>query len=173
MFFLHARRPAGHRRLAGDAGAAPDANLIPADRGHPPARADEAEDERLTERTDERREGMCRARDAGRPGPQRPGPRQRIRHGEGPRLMYVEKYSHVMHLVSALEGNCATSSTRWMPGRLLSGRNAERRAQGSSHGNHRGTRAGAPWRLWRRRSCMPISGQSRLLHRDPDHGDAR
>jgi anthranilate synthase component 1 len=29
-------------------------------------------------------------------------------------LMYVERYSHVMHLVSALEGRCARISTRSM-----------------------------------------------------------
>ena len=35
-------------------------------------------------------------------------------------LMYVERYSHVMHLVSALEASCARSSMPWMPSRLAS-----------------------------------------------------
>ena len=29
-------------------------------------------------------------------------------------LMFVERYSHVMHLVSALEGSCGRSWSRWM-----------------------------------------------------------
>ena len=37
-------------------------------------------------------------------GPQRPGPRQRVWQRQSPHLMFVESYSHVMHLVSALEG---------------------------------------------------------------------
>ena len=60
------------------------------------------------------REGAGRARDAGRPGAQRPGPRVRAGQRAGRRARWsVERYSHVMHIVSHVSsGSCATTATR-------------------------------------------------------------
>ena len=88
-------------------------------------------------------------------------------------LMYVEKYSHVMHLVSALEGQSARRSRRARrAGGVLPRRHAERRAQGSRHGDHRGAGAGAPRRLWRVSSLCRSCGQSGFVHRHSDDGAA-
>ena len=54
-------------------------------------------------------------------------------------LMYVERYSHVMHLVSALEGKLRPDSMHRRLRGLLSRRHAQRRAQGSRHADHRRT----------------------------------
>ena len=54
-----------------------------------------------------RPEGARRARDAGRPGPQRPRPGLRAGTVEVPDFMRVEHYSHVMHLVSTVAGHVA------------------------------------------------------------------
>ena len=51
-------------------------------------------------------------------------------------LMFVERYSHVMHLVSAVEGNYAAISARGRNGRLLSGRDPYRRAESPGHGDY-------------------------------------
>ena len=65
-------------------------------------------------------------------------------------LMFVERYSHVMHLVSAIEGQAAPeldaldAFAACFPAGTL-----ERRAQGARHGDHRGTGTGAPRRLRR------------------------
>ena len=53
-------------------------------------------------------------------------------------LMFVERYSHVMHLVSSLQGPPAAGGRQLRDARrLLSRRHADRRAQGPRHGNHR------------------------------------
>ena len=73
-------------------------------------------------------------------------------------LMYVEKYSHVMHLVSALEGQLREELDRaGCTGGLFPGRNVERRSQSSRHGDHRRAGTGAARRVWRVDSCMPIT----------------
>ena len=89
-------------------------------------------------------------------------------------LMYVEKYSHVMHLVSALEGKLRGRSRRPRCARcMFSRRHAQRRSQSSRHGDHRRVGAGAPRRLWRGGALCRSCGQSRFLHRHPHHGSAR
>ena len=61
------------------------------------------------------------------------------------RRMVVERYSHVMHLVSNVSGTLADGQGRRRRGaRGLPGRHAVRRAQDPGHGDHRGARAGAP-----------------------------
>ena len=51
-----------------------------------------------------RREGAGRAPDAGRPRPQRPRPRLRRPAPSRSRALEIERYSHIMHLVSEVEG---------------------------------------------------------------------
>ena len=65
-------------------------------------------------------------------------------------LMFVERYSHVMHLVSALEGKLreGLNADRCLPG-LLPCRNPEWRTEDSRHGDYRRAGAGPPWSLWR------------------------
>ena len=87
------------------------------------------------------------------------------------RLMFVERYSHVMHLVSSLRGKLARRRGLLRRARgLLSRRHAFRRAQSPRHGNHRRTRAHAPRHLRRRDSVSRFFGQSRFLHRHSHHG---
>ena len=88
-------------------------------------------------------------------------------------LMYVERYSHVMHIVSALEGKLRERSgrARCFCG-LFSRGNAERRAQSARHADHRGTGADAPRHLRRLCSLCRLCGQSGFLHRHPHHADA-
>ena len=73
-------------------------------------------------------------------------------------LMFVERYSHVMHLVSSLEGTLKPelAADRRLP-RLLPRRHALRRAQDPRHGDHRGARTRPPRRLRRQRSSTPTS----------------
>ena len=65
--------------------------------------------------------------------------------------MVIERYSHVMHIVSQVEGDLADGLTATdairsaFPAGTLSGR-----AQDPGHGNHQRTRTGAPQRLRRR-----------------------
>jgi anthranilate synthase component 1 len=66
------------------------------------------------------------------------------------RLMFVERYSHVMHLVSRRH-------TVW-------------RAESPRHGNHRRTRADATRHLRRRHLVPRFFGESRFLHCDSHHG---
>ena len=91
------------------------------------------------------------------------------------RLMFVERYSHVMHIVSSIEGRLKPDLTAvdalraCFPAGTLS-----RRAQGAGHGDHRGAGAGAARHLWRRGALRGLLRQSRLLHRDPvDAGHRR
>ena len=87
------------------------------------------------------------------------------------RLEFVERYSHVMHLVSSLRStlrpdvDCFDALAACFPGR-----HRFRRAQGPRHGDHRRARAHAPRHLRRRHSVPGFFRQSRLLHRHPHHG---
>ena len=51
-----------------------------------------------------RRQGVRRAHHAGGPRPQRRGPRVRSSSVQVREMMFVERYSHVMHLVSQISG---------------------------------------------------------------------
>ncbi len=65
-----------------------------------------------------------------------------------PELMTVERYSHVMHIVSHVEGRLRAGAGRVRPGaRHLPGRHGQRRAEDPRHGDHR--RAGAAARAAR------------------------
>ena len=85
----------------------------------PPHRRHASRARQTKKRTAHRARSCCsdekerrRTRDAGRPRPQRRRPRQRIRHRQVQDLMIVERYSHVMHLVSSLEGQPAPELSR-------------------------------------------------------------
>ena len=69
-----------------------------------PRGASEEEDRRQAERLLQDPKGARRARDARRPGPQRPRPGLRVRLGHVDELMVVETYSHVLHIVSQVSG---------------------------------------------------------------------
>ena len=77
------------------------------DRRNPWRGKDEAEDQRLEREMLAERKRTRRAHHARRSGTQRSRPRLRLRHGEAEKLMTVERYSHVMHLVSSLRGRFA------------------------------------------------------------------
>ena len=88
-------------------------------------------------------------------------------------LMYVERYSHVMHIVSALEGKLRArpGCARCLRG-VLPGGHAERRAESSRHADHRRTGTDAARSVWRRGAVCGFRRQPGLLHRHPHHADA-
>ena len=86
-----------------------------------------------------------------------------------PKFMGLERYSHVMHLVSIVEGQLAseTRSSR-RAGVVLSGRHRVGRPEGPRDGDHRGARADPSRHLRRRGGIRRLRGQPRLLHHHPD-----
>ena len=80
-------------------------------------------------------------------------------------LMAIERYSHVMHLVSHVEGELDRRSGAWdvLQARLPA-RHGLRRAQGAGDGDHRRAGAGGP---------RPLRGRGGLprLRRLPEHRD--
>ena len=91
-----------------------------------------------------------------------------------PQYMTIERYSHVMHLVSRVEGRLADGQgSPRRAGRLLPGRDRVGRAEDPRHGDHRGARAVAARRLRRRGGLSRFRRQPRLLHRHPHAGAAR
>jgi len=81
------------------------------------------------------------------------------------KLLTVERYSHVMHLVSSLRGRLREDVDCF-----FSGRHRFRRAESPRHGNHRRAGAHAPRNLCRGHSLPRFRGQSRFLHRASHHG---
>ena len=85
-----------------------------------------------------------------------------------PELFTVERYSHVMHIVSQVEGELA-------PGRdgldvlksTFPGRHRHRRPQGAGHGDHRGTGAHPPGPVRRGGGLSRLRRQPGLLHHHP------
>ena len=82
------------------------------------------------------------------------------------RLMFVERYSHVMHLASTSSRTLRRRRRllRCADGLFPRG-DAFGRAEGPRHGNHRRTRAHAAGGLRRRDSLSRFLRQSRFLHR--------
>ena len=111
----------------------------PPDRRHPAARRDAARGQGAGGRTARRSEGARRAPDAARPRPQRRRPRRRDRHASKvTEQFFIERYSHVMHIVSNVEGTLADGLRRARrAGRGLPGRHRLRRAEGAGDGDHR------------------------------------
>ncbi len=91
-----------------------------------------------------------------------------------PQFMALERYSHVMHLVSRVEGTAGGRSRSARRARGdVSGRHADRRAEDPRDADHRRARADAARPVRRRRRLPGLRGQPRLLHRDPHDRDAR
>ena len=85
-----------------------------------------------------------------------------------PELFTVERYSHVMHIVSQVEGELAPGLRR--PGRAqvhLPGRHRHRRPQGAGHGDHRGAGAHPPGAVRRGGGLSRLRRQPGLLHHHP------
>jgi anthranilate/para-aminobenzoate synthase component I len=79
-------------------------------------------------------------------GPQRPGPRLRAGQRAVARSMEVERYSHVMHIVSRVFGQIRRTATRRAAAAHLPGRHRVGRAQGAGDADHlelEGRRRGA------------------------------
>ena len=160
-----------HRRLVaggarqGHRGAARRALLHPI-AGTRPRGATPGAGRRAGRRAARRPEGARRARHAGRPraattsaGSARRAP------SRCPSSRRIERYSHVMHIVSTVVGRAARRPTRVRRARRdLPGRHAVRRAEGPGDGDHRGARAD-PARAVRRH------GRLLRLRRRPRHGD--
>ena len=73
--------------------------------GHPPTRRHPREGQGGSRgRTHQRPQGTCRARDADRPGAQRHGRIAKTGSVKVTEAFVVERYSHVMHIVSNVEG---------------------------------------------------------------------
>ena len=85
-----------------------------------------------------------------------------------PTFMALERYSHVMHLVSVVEGQLAEGRDRLDA--LVScfpGRHGVGRAEGARDADHQRARADAARALCGRRRLSRLRRQPRLLHRDP------
>ena len=77
-------------------------------------------------------------------------------------FMFIERYSHIMHLVSTIEGKVTqgTNSSRRLP-RLLPRRHLLRRAQDPRHGDHRRARTHPPRHLRRQHPLRRLLRQLR------------
>ncbi len=87
---------------------------------------------------------------------------------------HIERYSHVMHLVSTVTGQLADGKTALdAVTACFPGRHADGRAEGAGHGAHRGGRED-PSRPVRRRARLPrLRGRCRLRDRHPHRADAQ
>ena len=91
-----------------------------------------------------------------------------------PQFMALERYSHVMHLVSRVEGRLADDRDRLdalvatFPAGTLTGAPEDPR-----DADHRRARAVAARPVRRGRRLSGLRGQPRFLHRHPDDHDAR
>ena len=90
-----------------------------------------------------------------------------------PTYMALERYSHVMHLVSIVEGKLERLDDRLdaLVG-LFPGWHGVGRTEGAGDGDHRGARESAARRLCRGRRLSRLRRESRLLHHD-SHGADR
>ena len=90
-------------------------------------------------------------------------------------FMSVERYSHVMHIVSTVTGQRApTGRTRLRrAGRLLPGGHPLRRPEAARHGDHRGARADPARPLRRLRRLSRLRRRPRHGDRHPDRAAAR
>jgi anthranilate synthase component 1 len=81
-------------------------------------------------------------------GAQRRRPHREDRHVKVTETMVVERYSHVMHMVSNVEGTGGSGAhADAAPPGHLSGGHRDRHAQGARDGNHPGARARAAQRV--------------------------
>ena len=83
----------------------------------------------------------------------------------------IERYSHVMHIVSGVNGRLAPGKDAFdLFAAAFPCRYARRRAEGPRHGNHRRTRARAPRLLWRHGRLLRPRRRHGPRDRDPDDG---
>ena len=88
--------------------------------------------------------------------------------------MEVERYSHVLHLVSHVEGRLRAGARRARrAARGLPGRHAVRRAEGPRDAAHRRRRGRAARAVRRRRRLPRLRRQPRHGDHDPERGPAR
>ena len=88
-------------------------------------------------------------------------------------MMYVERYSHIMHIVSNVAGQAARRHERLRSAaRDFPGGHAERRAQSPRDGDHRGTGRHAARRLRRRGRLLQLRRLDGHLHHHPRGADA-
>ena len=91
-----------------------------------------------------------------------------------PTYMTLERYSHVMHLVSIVEGKIERGArSTGCARRVLSGGHGVWRSEGSRDGDHRGTGESTTWCVRRRRGLSRLRRQSRLLHHDSNSADRK
>jgi len=113
------------------------------------------------------------ARDAVDLGRKRSGARERVWLGQVKDLMYVERYSHVMHLVSALEGTlrkglgAIDAFAACFPAGTLSGAPKVR-----AMADHRRIGTGAPRHLWRVGAVCRFRRKSGFVHWHSNHAHA-
>ena len=83
-------------------------------------------------------------------------------------LMIIERYSHVMHIVSSVEGKLVRRQNALRPdARDVSGGHGERRAEDSRHADHRRPRRHDARAVWRLRGLLQLQRQSGHLHHHP------
>ena len=86
-----------------------------------------------------------------------------------PQFMGLERFSHVMHLTSIVEGKLAAGlRSSGCPGVVLPGRDGVRRPESTGDADYPRPRAIGTRALRRRGRVSGLRGQPRLLHRDPD-----
>ena len=160
------------RRLAGAAahGERPR-GLHPPDRGHAPARRHRRRRQGDRPGPAGGREGARRARDAGRPRPQRPraGVRVRVRSG---RVVHGRRDLLARDPHRLLGGGDPARGRRRRRRAPLGapGRHAERRPEGARDGDHRRARAGQARRVRRRGRLAVLRRRPRHLHLHPHRG---
>ena len=87
-------------------------------------------------------------------------------------LMFVERYSHVMHIVSAIEGelrkdlDALDAFAACFPAGTL-----DRRPESARDGDYRRVGTAAPRHLWRLRSLCGLCGEPGLLYRNTNFVD--
>ena len=135
--------------------------------------ATDEEDRATGRRTAGRSQGTGRARDAGRPGPQRRRPRGEVSASvELTDVMVIERYSHVMHITSNVTGQLADDRDAFDAlASLLAGRHGFRRAEGAGDADHRRARTAPPRAVRRRGRLRRFQRQHGYLHRPADAGD--
>ena len=169
------RVPAGRLLARGARPARPGRHLrAAADRGHAAALGRPHPGRRPGRGAACLREGPGRARDAGRPGPQRPGPRVPAGQHPGGALdggrALLARHAHRLERVRA----AARRPGRGLAAaRDLPGGHAVGRAQGAGDADHLGAGGPAPRRLRRRHRLPRLRRRHGHLHRDPHDRHAR
>ena len=87
-------------------------------------------------------------------------------------LMIIERYSHVMHIVSQVEGKLSAGQNALrFDARDVSGGHGQRRAENPRHADHFRTGTDRARAVCRLRRLFFLQRQSRLLHHHPHRAD--